>query len=365
MFETHLIDNLKEVLGLKAVKVYRRYGRIICDMKKIDDSLISVLEKIPGISYFAFAYKTKLDFEDIKKNVLELAGKEDFEKFKIETKRSDKSFPMNSFEINTKIGELVADKFSKKADMKNPDLRIHIEIVEKEAFVYSKKYSGVGGLPVGSAGKVVCSLSGGIDSPVAAFLLMKRGCRVVFVHIHNNTQADKGVLSKINELVKKLTQFQLDSKLYIVPFGNIQKTIIANVPSTVRMIVYRRFMLEIINRIAKKENAKSIITGDSVGQVASQTLENIGCIYDASEFPVFAPLIGMNKEEIIFLARKIDTFDCSIQPYPDCCSFMIAQHPETKACLEDIKTIEESINEKEELIKEAVKNAEIRRFCYE
>jgi thiamine biosynthesis protein ThiI len=205
-------------------------------------------------------------------------------------------------------------------------------------------------------------LSGGIDSPVASYLMMKRGCKVVFVNIYNQTQVDRSVLSKIDKIVNELTKFQGKSRLYVVPFANIQKQIIMNVPSKYRMVIYRRFMFRIMNLISQKEKTKAFVTGDSVGQVASQTLENINSIYDASELPILCPLIGMNKEEIIEISKFIGTYEHSIIPFPDCCSFMIAQHPETKSRLDDIKKIEENIENIDELVASCVEEAEVRNF---
>jgi thiamine biosynthesis protein ThiI len=220
----------------------------------------------------------------------------------------------------------------------------------------------MGGLPVGSADRVVGSLSGGIDSPVAALLMMKRGCSVVFAHIRNRLQTIDAAGSKIDGLVARLTSFQLKSKLYIVPFEALQREIIMWVPSIYRMIVYRRFMMKICNRIAEKENAMAIITGDSAGQVASQTLENINCIYKASALSVLTPLIGMNKDEIVKMAKKIGTFDISALPYPDCCSYMIAPHPVTRAKMNVIREYEAAIMKAEPLVEECVENSEIKHF---
>jgi len=376
-FEKKLMENIRNALRENANRVYRRYGRIVCilncnqgssNVKQIDkikqaSEIKQILEKLPGISYFSFSVKAELDLEKIKKKSLEFLEKEKFVSFKIETKRSNKGFPLTSFELNREVGRCLEEKTKKRVDFKNPEFVLHIEIGEKEAFIYGGKCGGIGGLPVGTAGKVISSLSGGIDSPVASFLLMKRGCKVIFVHIHNQTQA-RGVLTKIEELVEQLTKMQLNSKLYVVPFEKIQKEIIMNVPSKLRMIVYRRFMMRIINQLAWKEKALGVVTGDSVGQVASQTLENLNCIYDASRLPVLNPLIGTNKEEIVELAKKIGTYETSIQPYPDCCSFLIAKHPETKGKLEEIKRAEEFIRNPEELIKESIKNAEVKKFKF-
>ncbi len=213
----------------------------------------------------------------------------------------------------------------------------------KRNFLYTKKFNGVGGLPTGSSGKVVSLLSGGIDSPVASFLMIKRGCNTIFVHFHNRTINSEQALSKIRKIVEVLTKFQGKSKLYVVPFERLQLEIIRNVPSKYRMIVYRRFMLKIANYIAERENAKAIVTGDNLGQVASQTIENLNTIYRISALPIFSPLIGLNKREIVDLAKKIGTYEYSILPYQDCCSFMISPHPVTRSDPKMIERFEEHI----------------------
>jgi len=368
-FEQKLMQNLRKALDSESNKVHRRYGRIIVDLKKNHkkEKIIEILEILPGISSFSFAEQADLDFENIKKTALEVLKTElsknknekKFLTFKVETKRSNKQFPLKSPEINKEVGKFLEKELEIIAEYKNPNITVQLEIGEKETFIYSKKHQGVGGLPIGTAGKVISSISGGIDSPVASFLAMKRGCEVIFFHAYNKTQSTTGVLSKIEDLVNQLAKIQLKAKLYIVPFEKIQKEIILKVPARLRMIIYRRFMMQIINKLAKKKKAKAIITGDSVGQVASQTLDNINCIYDAANIPVLAPLIAYNKEEITSLAKKIGTYPISIQPYPDCCSYNIAQHPETRGKLKEIKEVESLIENKEELIEEAIKKSKM------
>ncbi len=358
------MKNLRKLLGENVKKVYRRYGRIVSELsEKFDaEKVKNTLSLTPGVSNFAFAKKVVLDTEKIKKASIELLKQKKFETFKIEASRSNKKFSLTSRQINEIVGETVVEGLGKGVDLKNPDLTVYIEICEKEAFTYTEKYHGIGGLPVGTSGKVIASLSGGIDSPIASFLMMKRGCNIVFVHIFNKTMAGRSVLKKIYKIVDRLSKIQLGAKLYIVPFEKIQKEIIAKVPAKYRMIVYRRFMMKILNEIAKKEGAKAIVTGDNLGQVASQTLENLTCIYEAADLPVLAPLIGMNKGETIAIAKKIGTYEYSIIPYPDCCSFIIAKHPETKARLKDVLEMEKKIENPSKLTKESVEKSEVKNF---
>jgi thiamine biosynthesis protein ThiI len=366
-FENRLIEDLKTKFPI--FNVSRRYGRVICKInsKDVDYEKINEILKItPGIANFSYALRSKLDLEDIASKTLELINiSKEFNSFRVITKRSNKNFKMNSQEINKEIGAVVLNKFkNKKVDLENADLDINIEIGEKDVFIYSNKYYGIGGLANKSSGNLLCSLSGGIDSPVAAFMLMKRGCRVIFVHIQNNTLTNNKLEEKIKNLVKKLTRVQASCKLYIVPFSNLQKELILSVSAEYRMIIYRIFMTKILNKIAIKEKAKGIITGDSIGQVASQTIENINCIYNFAKLPIFSPLIALNKNQIIDIAKKIGTYNLSIQPYPDCCSFMIAKHPQTKAKLEDVNKILENIKNKEELIKESINKSKIYTYKY-
>jgi thiamine biosynthesis protein ThiI len=366
-FENRLIEDLKTKFPI--FNVCRRYGRVICKInsKDVDYEKINKILKItPGIANFSYALRSKLDLEDIASKTLELINiSKEFNSFRVITKRSNKNFKMNSQEINKEIGAVVLNKFkNKKVDLENADLDINIEIGEKDVFIYSNKYYGIGGLANKSSGNLLCSLSGGIDSPVAAFMLMKRGCRVIFVHIQNNTLTNNKLEEKIKNLVKKLTRVQASCKLYIVPFSNLQKELILSVSAEYRMIIYRIFMTKILNKIAIKEKAKGIITGDSIGQVASQTIENINCIYNFAKLPIFSPLIALNKNQIIDIAKKIGTYNLSIQPYPDCCSFMIAKHPQTKAKLEDVNKILENIKNKEELIKESINKSKIYTYKY-
>ncbi len=362
-FERKLMENIN--LAIKRIttkKAKRRYGRVILDAdEKSRESVKEKLRKLPGIKYFALANVAKLDMADIKKIALKVIEDKTFETFKIQTTRSNKSFSLNSMEVNKIVGEYVLGKTKKKVKLKDPDITLFIEICEKESYIYTEKIRGVGGLPVSVSGKVVSLLSGGIDSPVASFLLMKRGCKVVFVHFFNETLHSIDVRKKIEEIVEKLAEFQNGGKLYMVSFGDVQREIIKNVPSHYRMLIYRRFMMRIASEIARKEKAKALVTGDNVAQVASQTLDNLQVIYDAAELPVLTPLAGFDKEETISLAKEIGTYEISIQPYPDCCSFMIAKHPETRGKIDIVKKLEEKMNVKN-LVENALRNVDIIRF---
>ncbi len=348
-FERVLMNNIKEFLNdIKYKNIYKEGGKIILDINEKTDleKIKEILKNIPGISNFYFAVSEEKELEKINKKTVELLKEylktENKRTFKIEARRADKKFKLKSPEINARAGEYVLENIKLKVDVHNPEMEIVIDIGNKKCFIYFEKIRGIGGLPVGTAGKLVSLLSGGIDSPVASYMMMKRGAKIIFVHFKNKTINNIGD-DKIKKLVKELSLFQGKSKLYIIPFEEFQKEIIAKIPAKNRMIIYRRIMFKLAKVIAKKENAKGFVTGDSLSQVASQTLENIGVIYNSANLPIFSPLIGMNKQEIIDLAVKIKTYETSILPYQDCCSFLIAKHPETKAKLEDIVKQEDNL----------------------
>ncbi|WP_456468148.1 tRNA uracil 4-sulfurtransferase ThiI [Archaeoglobus sp.] len=347
-FERKLLNNIRRATG---VKVRRKYGRIEVEYS---NGVVEKLRKIPGIRYFGVGLKTSLEMDEVKKAAFEVLP-DSFDSFRVDTSRSNKNFPLNSVEINREVGGYLVEKTGKKVDLKNPDVTVWIEICDKEAYVYSERVEGIGGLPVGSAGKVVALISGGIDSPVAAYMMMKRGCEIVMAHFFNQTMHSPKVREKIKLLAEKLAEYQGEVKLYMVPFKDIQMEIIKSTPPKLRMIVYRRSMMRMSNLIAEKEGCKAVVTGDSLSQVASQTLENLNVVYSASKLAVLPPLIGMDKEEIVSLARKIGTYEISIMPYEDCCSFMIAKHPETKARLEEVVKYENF----SELERGAVEKSEI------
>lgn len=344
-FERKLVENIS-----RFAKAKRRYGYIeVLYAEGVEEKL----KKVPGIRYFGVGYKTKLEIDAISFAALQVLP-EKFNTFRISASRRNKSFPMNSMEINRTVGSFIVEKTGKKVNLENPDVTIWIEI-GNEALIYAERYEGVGGLPVGVAGKVIALISGGIDSPVASFMAMKRGCEVIGVHFFNKTLHSAEVRKKIHAIAEKLAEYQGFFKLYMVPFEEIQMEIIRIVPAKLRMIAYRRSMMRMANMIGEKEGAKAIVTGDNISQVASQTLDNLNVIYSVSKLVVLPPLLGFDKEEIIAIARKIGTYDISILPYEDCCSLMVAKHPETKAKREIIEEFEEF----EEMEKNAVKKAEI------
>ena len=360
-FEDALLRHVRAALGPLAHEVRKQQGRLMCKPANHADpqQLREILSRIPGIVNFSLGHSVPKDVEAIGGRAVKLLAERGFTSFGVKTKRTDKAFPMTSEEISRAVGAAVLRGLEgKQVNLRTPDLWLYIELTGREAVLFTEKHAGPGGLPIDSSGEVMVSLSGGIDSPVAAYMLMKRGCRAIFAHIRNETQFTGGVTDKIEQLVKTLTRYQLHSTLYMVPFGELQRRIIAFVPADYRMIIYRRCMMRILNRLAVREGAKAIVTGDAVGQVASQTLSNLHCIQEASELPVLSPLVGMNKDETIAIAKQIGTYQDSVEPYPDCCSFMIAQHPEIRGVVEMAKRFETNIDGLEALLQDAMDSAE-------
>jgi thiamine biosynthesis protein ThiI len=259
------------------------------------------------------------------------------------------------------LGDLIRKKLNKKVDLENFDLDLHIDIVRDYAFIYFDKIESRGGLPVGSSGKLICLMSGGIDSPVAANLMQKRGSQIIYVHFDAYPSTPKENQEKVKDLVEILNNYQFDSKLYLIPFLDIQKEIIKKVPQDYRVIFYRRMMLRIVRQIAFKEEVLALVTGESLGQVASQTVENIRAIAEAVDLPILRPLIGMNKEEITELAKQVGTYDLAIQPFDDCCSLYVPKHPVTQADLNLILDTEKDWKF-DKLLDEAVSKSENFRF---
>ena len=363
VFEKVLVKNIKQVIPPEYLNYVKRIsGRILIELTKQGEGqqkkIIKSLKNIFGIAYFAFAVLVKQDIKSIQNKACQLLKKERFKTFKTETKRANKNFPLTSQEINEKIGAKICNTLNKKVDLKNPEITCFIEIVEKFAFIYLKKHKGPGGLPVGSSGKGILLLSGGIDSPVAAFYALKRGISLDFIHFHAQPYTNKASIEKVIELIKVLKKFQPIVKLYLVPFGEAQQEILLKTPDKLRVILYRRLMVRIAERIAQKEKAKALITGDSIGQVASQTLENLGVVQKAVSLPIIKPLACLDKEEIIQKAKEIGTYEISILPHQDCCARFLPKHPETKADLEKVKKAEKKLNIKK-LIEGALKNTKI------
>lgn len=312
--------------------------------------LKEALEHTFGIVNFSFAASVKQDMDDIKQASWQLinppTGREPFESFRVTTQRSNKQFGSSSMEIDREVGEYIFEKFGreKKVSMKNADCEVFIAIINDLALVTLKKSKGPGGLPVGTGGKAMVLMSGGFDSPIAAWHLLKRGVSTRFVHFHSIPYTSRESLEKVTDLIKILKKFKSSSVMYSVPFADVQKEIMMKCPQSLRVILYRRFMMRIAESLAKKEKCLALVTGDSVGQVASQTLENILAVNQAATLPVFRPLIGLDKEEIMQKAREIGTYDISKLPHDDCCTRLMPKNPEIRAKLSDVIEAEKNLD---------------------
>jgi len=358
-FERVLVSNIEKIAG-EGVRVKRISGRILVEFSGNREDIKKILLRVFGIRYFAFAKKTKADINEIKKASLSFFEKPYPASFRIEASRSEKNYPFTSQDLAIEAGAHVKENTNIKVDLENPARTIYIEVVEGSALIYDDKIQGPGGLPVGTAGSVISLISPGFDSPIASLKVMKRGCEVEFVHFHSYPQTTRDSIESVEKIVGVLSEFSPASlKLHLVPFLDIQKRIIKDVPNSLAVIMYRRWMLKIAETLAQKSGAKALVTGDSIGQVASQTLDNIASISEAVKMPILRPLAGYDKEEIIDNARMAGTYSISSLPYDDCCNLFTSGSPETHSNIDAVKKAEDSIkDELQELAEEAIKNRE-------
>ena len=347
-FEKQLVKNIKNQINKLEYSNIKKYAaRIFINDINVNqsDQYISKLSKVMGISSVHLMCNIPADVTKIKNYCLDLLKlyKDNFQTFKIFTKRQNKSFPHTSPELNSMIGELVCNQLNKKVRLKKPDLELRIEIIEDLALIGHQSDRGFGGLPIGCGEEALSLISSGIDSPVASFKMLKRGVQLSYIHFHSAPATGHESIENVKKIIDKLSEFQSSRKLFLVPFLDVQKAIMSTAPNKYWVILFRRAMVKLSCVIAKKINAKALITGENVGQVASQTLSNINAISEASSMPILRPLIGYNKKEIINLAGDIGTYEISILPYEDCCGFFVPKHPETKARLNLVKDCEKEI----------------------
>ena len=364
-FLRKLTDNLRiATRGAGVERVWR--GQLMVGLTLSDEEcwpeVKSRIKDVFGVAKFYKAYDMPRDLEVLKSKLPQLLENRSFNSFRIKTNRADKRFPMNSEAVNRDLGAFVKDLTGAQVKLKDPDLCIYVDITPQSFLVYFDEVKAHGGLPVGVSGKVAVMLSGGIDSPVAAWQMMKRGCQAMFVHFHSYPLVDRSSIEKAGELVEHLTRHQYESNLFLAPLAEIQKKIILSAPPSYRVVLYRRFMVRITEALANRNRAKAIITGESCGQVSSQTLENIAVVDQSAGMPILRPLIGANKEEIVNMAQAIGTFSTSILPDQDCCTLFVPKHPETKANLETVLRLEEDLSV-DEMVQEALENTERRHFA--
>jgi thiamine biosynthesis protein ThiI len=298
------------------------------------------LERVFGVANFSVAGRVKLDLDAVAKAILTDLGDRTVGSFRVTARRADKRYPLTSPQIEREVGGRIKQARGWKVDLSNPELTIHLEFLTDQAFYFFGKERGAGGLPTGVSGRVACLLSGGIDSPVAAFRMMRRGCSVVLVHFHSYPFHSLASQEKVREIAALLTRYQQHTRLYLVPFGEIQRQVVLSVPAALRVIIYRRLMMRIAWMLARASRARALVTGEALGQVASQTLENLSVIGSAVAAPIFRPLIGFDKDEVTEQARRIGTYPISIMPDEDCCQLFTPSHPATRARFDETEAAE-------------------------
>lgn len=357
MLEKNIRHSLGNLINIKDLYHTHDHSYINLNDDSNIDEIIEILKNISGIHSFSIVYKLDADIDKLSDFCLDyiLKVKDKVKTFKVNCKRSDKRFPMHSIDIIKIIATKILKQDLFKVDVHNPDLFINIEVHQDGIVVYFNSIRGSGGYPLGSLGNALMLLSGGIDSPVASFLLMKRGLKLDFIHFASPPYTQEGVIDKIKELLDILNIYQDKIYLHIVPFTKIQETIYKNTDVSYAITILRRMMFKISKIVADKIHAKAICTGESIGQVASQTLESMNTIADGINLTILRPLSVVDKQDIIEIAKKIKTYEISIRPYEDCCTIFKPKNPKTAPKLEEVLKYEAKADY-ETLIKEAVEN---------
>ncbi|MEO8681266.1 MAG: tRNA uracil 4-sulfurtransferase ThiI [Vicinamibacterales bacterium] len=358
----HLHGALK---GLSVGEIRTPMGRIevVLNSDVTADEVRDRMSRVFGLANYSLALRVPLDFDGMASAMLGALPATEVGSFSVKVRRADKAFPVTSPVLAGQLGSRIIAERGWKVDLEDAELQVRVEIVPGQAFCYIGKEPGAGGLPIGTGGRVVALLSGGIDSPVAAWRLMRRGCDAVFVHFHSVPFLSRTSQDKARQLVEVLTRYQLRSRLYLVPFGDLQRQLTMTVPGDLRVIVYRRMMLRIAERIGRRVHAKALVTGEVVGQVASQTLDNINVIAGAAYMPILRPLIALDKEEIIAQAQQLGTYAISIVPDEDCCTLFTPRHPETHARRFVVDEIESKLPIAE-MIASAIAATEMEQLAY-
>ncbi len=367
VFERRLLENLKRSLhGLPVASVERISGHVLVRLDgRLDrPGAVEVFERIrqtPGVARVSFARRCDLDPEAYcAAALLELEASGDFDSFKVRARRSNTVYPMTSLELNEQVGSYLCSRLpEKRVLMKDPDRTVFVYVIQGSVYVYVKTEEGVGGLPVGSAGKVISLLSSGIDSPVASWRIMRRGAVVLGLHFSGRPQTSDASEWLVQDIIDRLSPAGGFGRLYVVPFGDVQRRVALAVPDDLRIIMYRRLMFAFASRLAKLENAKALVTGESLGQVASQTLENIMAVDEMADIPVFRPLIGSDKREIMDEAERLGTLEISNEKAPDCCTLFMPRSPETHVSMKTAHEVWDSFDH-ESMLDEMMASLEYR-----
>jgi thiamine biosynthesis protein ThiI len=348
---------------VKDVRALMGRIEVVLGPKASYDRVKERLQRVFGIANFSKAGRAPRDLDAIAAAILEDLEGHPPVSFRVSAKRGDKSFPLTSPQLERELGGRIVARFGWPVKLDRPEMTVTVEVLANQAFYSFGKERGAGGMPTGVSGRVACLMSGGIDSPVAAYRLMKRGCSVVPVHFHSYPFLSRASQEKAREICEVLTRHQMRTSLKLVPFGELQRQVVLTVPPPLRVVIYRRLMLRIAERVARDCRAKALVTGEVIGQVASQTLENLTVIADAARMPILRPLVGMDKEEIVAEAIRIGTYDISIIPDQDCCQLFTPRSPETHARRWQVEAAEAKLPI-EEMVKAAVDGTATEEFRY-
>jgi len=371
-----LVRNLKTALaGLPIRSVRSLMGRIEIELANPEaanpesrttnpvwDEARDRVRKVFGIANFSFANRGPHDFDELAAAVLHDLGDREASSFRVKATRADKRLPFTSPQVEREVGGRIKEAKGWRVDLERPGLTIHLEMLPEHAFYYFGKERGAGGMPTGTGGRVSCLLSGGIDSPVAAYRMMRRGCSVELIHFHSYPILSRASQEKVRQIAALLTRHQLRSRLVLVAFGEIQQQVVLAVQPELRVVVYRRLMLRIAERFARKWHARALVTGEVIGQVASQTLENMTTIASATSLEILRPLVGMDKDEICAEAERLGTYPISIIPDQDCCTLFTPRHPATRARVPDLVAVEQALSI-DEMVESAVAGAVVEDFA--
>ena len=346
-FENIFIQNIKiHLKNLKYEKIYLKAARIFIYDIDISEwmNFKRILQNTMGLKNATLMLECDTNIDSLMVASKTIISKVDFKSYRISTKRHEKSLSFNSQDINVEVGEYIKNLTNKPVNLGFPDLNIIIELLKNKSYVGTDKINGYSGLPANCQEKALSLISSGIDSPVASFEMIKRGVDVDYIHFHSYPATSMQSIDNVKKILNVLSCYQLKSSLFLVPLLDIQQSIMSEIPDKYWVIFFRRYMIKIANDLAIKNNAVALITGDSVGQVASQTLSNLRAISDISDLPILRPLSGYNKEDIVNKAKEIKTYEISIEPYQDCCSFFVPPHPETKAKMNQIDLLHEKLD---------------------
>jgi len=359
LFINRIYENMKLALEDYDIEISKNRVRMFINPKNEDiEEIVNIVKNIFGIHSIVVAYKVKTNIDIIKESILDIVSKIEFNTFKVETDRADKSFEINSMDFSRQIGGLILKNIpNKKVDVHNPDYLLKIEIREDYTYIYSKEIKALGGYPVGVAGKGLLMLSGGIDSPVAGYMAMKRGIKLECIYFESPPHTSLAAKNKVKTLVTKLNKYQPNIKLHVINFTKIQESIYKNIDSSYMITIMRRMMYRISEKVLNERNCLVLVNGESVGQVASQTLTSMQVINNVTNIPVIRPVACLDKLEIIDIAKKIDTYETSILPFEDCCTIFLPKHPVINPELEKAIKYENSFDY-QMLIDEAVKTRE-------